>query len=607
MVTRRDELVTLRADLETLHEAVLVAGAAQSDVVDAVQADHRQSALNLVRYVEFRRHDLRALQARLAALGLSSLSHCESDVLGALGLVLAMIDAALGDPAPDTSASRVAGRPELLLDRAVELLGSNSEHRSTTIMVTLPSAAATDEQLVRGLVAAGMNIARINCAHDDHAVWSQMVKHLRHYDESVRIAFDLAGPKLRTSQFGQGPKVMKVKPRRDQLGRVTVPARAWLTASGGEFPPPDDGIVTIPVDDRSWIEARRVGDIVEFEDARGRSRRWEVAETHEEEVLVTATRTSYVQSGQRLAAGSGPTDQTTVANLPEVEPYIRVRNGERLVFATTPRTEDSDDEGPIRVGCTLGPVLEQVEVGDAVRLDDGKFTGVVEQVTHDEMTVLITEAPRNGGKLRGDKGINLPDTELKLPALTEADRDTLRFVAEHADLINYSFVQTPDDVDALHSALDDLDTPEVGIVLKVETAAAFRHLPELLLAAMKRKRFGVMIARGDLAVELGFDRLAEVQEEILSICEAAHTPVIWATEVLDRLAKTGSPTRSEISDAAQSVRAECVMLNKGPNIVDALETLDSVLQRMEGHRDKQRVALRRLHAWDTTTIGTRTS
>ena len=104
-----------------------------------------------------------------------------------------------------------------------------------------------------------------------------------------------------------------------------------------------------------------------------------------------------------------------------------------------------------------------------------------------------------------------------------------------------------------------------------------------------------MIARGDLAVECGFERLAEIQEEILWICEAAHVPVIWATQVLETLAKEGMPSRAEITDAAMGERAECVMLNKGPHIREALRVLDDILQRMQSHHSKNRSMLRELH------------
>jgi pyruvate kinase len=115
-----------------------------------------------------------------------------------------------------------------------------------------------------------------------------------------------------------------------------------------------------------------------------------------------------------------------------------------------------------------------------------------------------------------------------------------------------------------------------------------------LLMAMQAPCCGVMIARGDLAVECGFERLAEVQEEILWICEAAHVPVIWATQVLETLAKDGIPSRAEITDAAMGVRAECVMLNKGPHIQQALRVLDDILQREQSHHRKKRSMLRHL-------------
>jgi pyruvate kinase len=111
---------------------------------------------------------------------------------------------------------------------------------------------------------------------------------------------------------------------------------------------------------------------------------------------------------------------------------------------------------------------------------------------------------------------------------------------------------------------------------------------------MKHPKIGVMIARGDLAVEVGFERISEVQNEILWICEAAHIPVIWATQVLENLAKTGMPTRAEISDASLGAQTECVMLNKGPYINQAISTLENILIRMESHGYKRKHALRPL-------------
>src|SRR5262249_55628154 len=173
--------------------------------------------------------------------------------------------------------------------------------------------------------------------------------------------------------------------------------------------------------------------------------------------------------------------------------------------------------------------------------------------------IRITQARVQGEKLRADKGINLPDSTLSLPALTRKDLSDLSFVAANADMVGLSFAQSASDVELLLKRLDQLGRNDLGIILKIETRRGFEQLPAMLLAGMKSASLGVMIARGDLAVECGFERMAEVQEEILWVCEAAHCPVIWATQVLETLAKEGIPSRAEITDAAMGHRAEAVM------------------------------------------------
>ena len=151
------------------------------------------------------------------------------------------------------------------------------------------------------------------------------------------------------------------------------------------------------------------------------------------------------------------------------------------------------------------------------------------------------------------------------------------------------------DVDELVRALARRGRSNLGIIAKIETRAAVENLPDIIIRGAGRHPFGVMIARGDLAVEIGYERLAEIQEEILWLCEAAHVPVIWATQVLEGLVKRGRPSRAEISDAAMSERAECVMLNKGPYLFQALSVLDSVVTRMQYHQRKKTARFRALH------------
>ena len=217
-----------------------------------------------------------------------------------------------------------------------------------------------------------------------------------------------------------------------------------------------------------------------------------------------------------------------------------------------------------------------------IYLDDGKLGGTITSVSHDVVTVRIDHPAHGETKLGADKGINVPDTHLPISAITDKDVADLAAVVELADMVEMSFVRKPEDIEHLLDKLNRLGDNQLGIVLKIETRQGFENLPQLLLTAMRHHRIGVMIARGDLAVECGYERMAELQEEILWLCEAAHLPVIWATQVLEQLAKSGLPSRAEISDAALSERAECVMLNKGPYVDDAVVVLDNILQQNGG-------------------------
>ncbi len=257
--------------------------------------------------------------------------------------------------------------------------------------------------------------------------------------------------------------------------------------------------------------------------------------------------------------------------------------------------------GHAEIGCRFAAAFDTAEVGQRVILDDGKMAGVIEDVSHDELLVRIGSAAARGSRLRAKKGINLPDTDLSATAVSETDLPLFEVAAAHADMVAVSFLRHEDDVDEVHRYLTRVRAQHLGLVLKIETTPGFARLPEILLHAMRSPLVGVMIARGDLAVEVGYERLAEVQEEILWLCEAAHLPVIWATEVLDRLAQTGQPSRAEVTDAAMGQRAECVMLNKGPHIDRAIVVLDDILRRMSRHQRKKAPLLQPLHSWSEAT------
>jgi pyruvate kinase len=281
-------------------------------------------------------------------------------------------------------------------------------------------------------------------------------------------------------------------------------------------------------------------------------------------------------------------------------------NGARLhigdcVLLTRGQPVDSKDL-PFQARCSLPEVLDQIQPGQTIWFDDGKMSAIVEALRAEGALLRVVKTTAKGYRLRAEKGLNFPETHLRLNPLTADDLRALDFIAAHGgiDMIGYSFVQDAADIEDLQRELAArLDHPErLAIIAKIETPRAVRRLPELIVHAAGKQPFGVMIARGDLAVELGFERMAEMQEEILWVCEAAHVPVIWATQVLETYIKKGTLSRSEMTDAAMAVRAECVMLNKGPFIHNAVTILDDVLSRMQEHQNKKTPRLRRLHVWD---------
>lgn len=253
------------------------------------------------------------------------------------------------------------------------------------------------------------------------------------------------------------------------------------------------------------------------------------------------------------------------------------------------------------VTLNLPAVIAQLQPGQEIYLDEGKLAARVEHIAPEGAWLRVMRASAKGFKLAPEKGVNLPASSIYLDPLTAKDLRDLEWIVAHADLVGYSFVQRPEDVDRLLLELHRLRPRRpLGLVLKIETAQAVQNLPEMIVRSAGRIPTALMIARGDLAVELGFRRLAEMQEELLWLAEAAHLPVIWATQVLDRLVKKGAASRAEVSDAVMAGRAECAMLNKGGHVLEAVGVLAEVLKCMQEHQYKKTPKLRALQSWRQT-------
>ncbi|MCB0822327.1 MAG: hypothetical protein KDC09_06495 [Bacteroidales bacterium] len=568
---------------------------------------YRKSALNLVHYMALRSHYIEDLQQELRLMGLPGLSNCEGHVMRSLLAIKTILNYLSGNPKNESHKGTLSIKKsgKIMNANTRALFGNKGKKRRTRIMVTIPNTAASDKTFVNRLIKLGMNSARINCAHDNTDTWSKMITNIREASvqkhKQVKVMMDLGGPKLRTGTIVPGPQVIHIKPEKDEIGRTTNPALIWL-APAEVSPPANVSAVHIPVE-AEWLGLTKRGDEIRFKDSRDKKCKFQIIRKQKEGKWATTMDSAYISPGVHLEIyrqNEKGEQHFEMGELAAISQNISLSIGDKIRIHKDPIPGEPakyDENGALlemaHLSCTLPEIFKDVKEGEPILFDDGKIEGIIESRADEELIVKIINAKESGSKLQADKGINLPISDLSVTGLTQKDMIDLEFVAKYADAVNVSFVNDKNDVEQLLTKLKELKS-DIGIVLKIETRKGFNNLPQIMLSAMQTYPVGVMIARGDLAIETGWKNIATIQEEILRICEAAHVPDIWATQVLENMAKKGLPSRAEITDAAAAQRAECVMLNKGPHIEKAVKLLDRILRRMQNYQRKKEVILERL-------------
>jgi pyruvate kinase len=475
-----ESLKPLQQDLFVLENKLTKACLSHRKLIASLHTSQQNSATNLLHYLALRKEDIRSLQDNLHQAGLSSLANAESHILKQIQSIRQRLGANLKEK--EISHFDFYSAQNELNRFATDLFGFKKDASIPHIMVTLDTSFLDNLPIIKKLLEAGMNVARINCAHGDESSWLLLIKAVRSAAERsgfpCKIYMDIAGPKMRVDLPGNGKDNGKLK--------VFIGMDILLVEAGEKIKPSENALAC-------------------YENA----------------------------------------------------VFAKLKEGERII------------------------------------IDDGKFEGIVVKKKKQQF-LRITRISSKKPFIKKDKGLNLPDTHINIPALTKSDLKTIPFVAKYADLVGCSFLRNTDDLKLTRKSFRKYKN-RPNLILKIETPDAVINLPSLLLEAMKDQSYGVMIARGDLAVEIGFERLSEIQDEILWICEAAHAPVIWATQVLESFSKTGIATRGEVTDAAHAAKAECVMLNKGDYMIDTIKLLKKILNKSGGHRYKKRYSMRPLN------------
>lgn len=586
-----ERAAALHASLLELVKAIDGEAVRQRAKIDAVLPKHRASALNLAHYLGLRRQDVRRLQLELAALGLSSLGRCEGHVRDTLSRLCSWLSSdraaamacGAGEPLDWSRAERI------LHENTRALFGPKPRDRHVYIMVTAPEPENATAEWADELLRAGADLLRINGAHDSPDEWRAVATlfkgEARKLNRPGRIFVDLPGPKLRAEIRQSAEPVLHLPRSKDGLGRTRSPTEVLLVAE-------QRGEAQIPVP-AHWPSRLEAGDVLEFVDSAGRNRSLTVVRQQQGGALARCERSLYVTPGLELTwrRGKRQIERGVVGPLGTQRAALTLDRGDCLLLNASGK---SDVAAIPALAMPEPRLLAQVRAGERVILDDGRLVAVVEKADGSGLLCRVQHAVKSPTRLRTGKGVAFPDSDLSLQQLGPQDELALGFALEHADGVGVSFVNSARDVALIGDRLQRAAKPGFGMVLKLETRGAMRNLPAILFEALKHDPAGLMIARGDLAVELSFEKLAEMQEELLWFGEASHLPVIWATQVLDSAAHSGLPTRAEITDAAMSMRAECVMLNKGPYVGVATRMLADIIRKMETHQYKKRSLYRPL-------------
>ncbi len=227
---------------------------------------------------------------------------------------------------------------------------------------------------------------------------------------------------------------------------------------------------------------------------------------------------------------------------------------------------------------TYAGLPEDVAPGDRILIDDGRVTVEVSDVTGPRVATRVVE----GGRLSNHKGLNLPGVAVSVPALTEKDEADLRWAIRLGiDMIALSFVRQPEDIELVHRIMDE-EGRRLPVLAKVEKPQAVHRLEEVVAAFN-----GVMVARGDLGVELELEAVPLEQKRAIDLCRRAGKPVIVATQMLESMMAASRPTRAEVSDVANAVLdgADALMLSGetsvGVNPQHVVETMSTIIEHVE--------------------------
>ena len=281
---------------------------------------------------------------------------------------------------------------------------------------------------------------------------------------------------------------------------------------------------------------------------------------------------------------------------PEIRTGV-LKEGKKVTLETgrtfTLSTKEIEGDNT-RVSITYPGLIDDVQIGSTILIDDGLIGLEVKEKTESEIVCKIT----NGGELGERKGVNVPNVPVRLPAITDKDREDIKFgVEQEIDFIAASFVRNAECILEIKAYLRELKAPYIPIIAKIENAEGIQNIDEIIRCAD-----GIMVARGDLGVEIPAEEVPYLQKVLIQKCNDNFKPVITATQMLDSMIRNPRPTRAEVTDVANAVYdgTDVVMLSgetaMGKYPVEALKMMVQIVEDTESHLDYSDYRKRKVYA-----------
>ena len=560
---------------------------------------HLHSCMNMQDFLSLKKFDLTMLQKALVDIGFSSLEWSHFYLIYTLEKQLEDLAHLLDYSPMEISQEPSPQEVYVSMQQRSRFLKSH-ESSENGVMITLPSEAAEDPAIIQGLAAQNIDIVRINTAHDSLPQWQKMAEIVKGINQRTRqnnpisIYVDLAGPKIRTGKIKLVTVPFKIRPDEHNMLLLTTKKLQNISLPNTTY-----GQCVV---EEYWFNKRRKGEKILLTHPELKNRKLHIKKIDDKGLWLVFDKKLIIDEESRFEIQDKKKDQTSIQNLSQVEQEIRLFIGNyiwlRSDSSVIGRLTEEETVAKAEIACSNPDIFDFIEIETPLYIDDGKIGLRVTEKTDDGVLCRVEHAKPNGSVLRGEKGINFPEADLDIEALTPLDRQNLRAVIGFADIIGISFTQKASDVAEVKTILKENNKELTGLVAKIETKKGVQRLPFILMELFSWQNSGVMIARGDLAIEVGFENLPRIQEEILELCEAAHTPIIYATQIMENMMKKNLPSRAEVIDASMAQRADCIMLNKGLFAVETIDMLGKILNSVRPMFFKARHLLPVCEEWN---------